>query len=153
MVTTPQLEAIKTIRLDRVLECAVVVSWDELMPDPASGLIHIEYETGPDDSLDYLKVWSSVIKGYWNLVCEYWIRPLWSHVTGLRLSRNCHSVDFAQILERVMRHENAFSKLPDRKGLIQIYPPTQEERIAAECWTREAFNHHGLVPAEIPTAA
>src|SRR5512142_1802500 len=153
MPTTPQLQAVKAIRLDRTLECAVILSWDELMPDSSSGLIHIEYRTGADGWLEYLKLWSSTIRGHWNLVCELWMRPLWSHATGLTFGKDLHSADFAHILELVMRHENAFSKLPDRDGLIQIFPPTLEERRAAERWTREAFSHHGSVLTEPPVAA
>jgi hypothetical protein len=153
MPATPRLQAAKTIRLDRALECAVILSWDELMPNATSGLIHIEYRTGSDSSLEYLKVWSSTIKGNWNLVCEYWLRPLWSHATGLSFGDAYHSADFAHILELVMQHENALSKLPDHDGSIQIYPPTPEERMAAERWTREAFSHESSVPTEPLMAA
>jgi hypothetical protein len=47
-------QLMQTIRLDRALEYSVIQSWDELMPDQASGLIHIEYQTGGDGSLDFL---------------------------------------------------------------------------------------------------
>jgi hypothetical protein len=66
----------QTDRLDRSLEYAAVQSWDELMPDPASGLIHVEYQTGSDGSLDFGKVWASVCRGHWKLVCEVWMRSL-----------------------------------------------------------------------------
>jgi hypothetical protein len=153
MTESTCLQPVKVIRLDRTLECAVVLSWDELMPDSTSGLIHIEYRTGPDSSLDYLKVWSSTITGHWNLVCEYWIRPLWSHAIGLSFGKGYNSADFAHILELVVRHESAFSKLPDRDGLIQIYSPTSDERMEAERWTRETFNQAGSLPINPLVAA
>jgi hypothetical protein len=133
-------QPMQTARLDRTLEYAVVQSWDELMPDSNSGLIHIEYQTGSDGSVDFLSVWTSTIRGHWNRVCEFWMKPLWSHATGLGFSSDPHSVDFAHTLELVMGRENAFLKLPDQHGLIQIHPPTRDERSAAARWMEVAFS-------------
>jgi hypothetical protein len=57
--------------LDRTLESAVIVSWADLMHDAQSGLIHVEYGFPPTDTLDHLKVWSSITRGHWLLACEY----------------------------------------------------------------------------------
>ena len=45
--------------LDRIVECAAVVSWADLMHDADSGLIHIDYGFSPRDSIEYLKLGSS----------------------------------------------------------------------------------------------
>jgi hypothetical protein len=95
---------IPTARLDRALEYALIQSWDELMPDPTSGLIHVEYQTEVDGSLDFLTVWASAIRGYWNRVCELWMRPLRSHATGLRFGDDYHSERPARRLVFVMEH-------------------------------------------------
>jgi len=113
------------VRLDQILESAVTQNWNELMPDSKSGLIHIEYETRSDGALDFLFIWASTIPGYWNLVCELWMRPLWSHVAGLRFGNDYHSADFTSKLEFVMAHVNEYANLPDRRGVIQIYPPAE----------------------------
>jgi hypothetical protein len=42
-----------------------------------------------------------------------------------------------------MRHEHALAKLPQQDGSIQIYPPTESERTAAQAWMREAFGELG----------
>jgi hypothetical protein len=131
----------QTIRLDRALEYSAIHSWDELMPDQASGLIHIEYQTGGNGSLDFLKFWASTIRGSWKLVCDFWMRPLWAHTTGLRFHNDYHSEDFAHNLEFVRGQEKIFLKLPEQAGLIQIYPPTQEERKEADEWMKLAFNY------------
>ena len=146
-------QPMQTARLDRTLEYAVVQSWDQLVSDSSSGLIQIEYQTGADGSLDFFKIWASTVRGRWDLICEFWAKPLWSHDTGLRFGADYHSVDFAHTLELVMRREDAFSKLPDQQGLIQISPPTPEERTAAERWMEVAFNHEGAVPVQQPVAA
>lgn len=83
-VAEKDLEQSEKIGFDRILECAVILSWDELMGPSTSGLVQIEYRTDAAYSLEYLKVWSSTVRGYANLVCEYWLRPLWSHVVGLQ---------------------------------------------------------------------
>jgi len=48
--------------LERILESAVVVSWPDLMLSDQTGLIHIEYGFAVGGTLDFLKVWSSVIR-------------------------------------------------------------------------------------------
>jgi hypothetical protein len=51
--------------LERILESAVVIYWDDLMRDTHTGLIHIEYGFAADGTLDNLKVWSSLTRGHW----------------------------------------------------------------------------------------
>lgn len=148
MTPITDTQAMQRDRLDHALEYAVIQSWDELMPSSPSGLIQIEYQTGGDGSIEFLMIWASSIRGHWKLVCEFWMRPLWSHATGLRFSNDFHSAGFAHALELVMEHESAFSKLPDQHGLIQVYPPTEDERREAERWTSVAFDHLGSVPGE-----
>ena len=65
MLPNTDSQTIQTISSDRALEYAVIQSWDELMPDRTSGLIHIEYQTGCDGSTEFLKVWTSIIRGSW----------------------------------------------------------------------------------------
>ena len=57
------------------------------------------------------------------------------------------------MLEVVLQHETAFAKLPDQDGLIQIYPPTEEERVAAKGWMGEVVAHIGSSPVEALVAA
>jgi len=145
--------AIARPSLDRVIENAVVLSWSELMPKATRGIIHVEYHSGPERLLEYLKVWSSTERGYWNLVCEYWKCSLWSHVPGLTFGKSCQPGDFSRSLESVMRHENDFERLPQEDGLIQIYPPTTEDkRLAASNSMIGVFGKVNRNPV-IPVAA
>jgi hypothetical protein len=136
--------------LDRILESAVVLSWSELMQASRSGLIHVEYRTGSDRAIEYLKVWSATTKkGRWSLVCEYWGRALWSHAVGIRFEGACHSADFAAMLEFVMLHQHGFSSPSERQdGLVQVSPPTEDERLVAKNCMSEAVNRLGSSPAE-----
>lgn len=139
MLPISDSQTMQTISLARPLENRVIQSWDELMPDGTSGLIHIEYQTGSGGSTDFLKVWASIIRGSWKLVCELWMRPLWSHTTGLRFENDYHSDAFANNLELIMGQEETFPSLPEEAGLIQVYPPAQEERRKADRWMNLAF--------------
>jgi hypothetical protein len=117
--------------LDSVIENAVVLGWNELMPPATPGVIQVEYHTGPERLLEYLKVWASTERGYWSLVCEYWKCSLWSHVPGLSFGKSYQPGDFSRRLESVMQHENDFAKLPQQDGSIYIRAPTEGERLAA----------------------
>lgn len=152
MTPLTQPQPMQTARLDRTLEYAVVQSWGELMP-AKSGLIQIEYQTGQDGSLDFAMIWASTIRGHWNRVCELWMKPLWSHPIGLRFDGDSPPVSFAHTLELVVGRENAFSKLPDQHGLIQVFPPTREERSAADRWLEVAFNRDAPMPLQQHVAA
>lgn len=143
MNAIPNLQTAATLRLDRALENAVVLGWNELMPTATAGVIHVEYHTGPDHSLEYVKIWASSERGHWNLVCEYWTCSLWSHVPGLSFGKGYCSGDFSHRLESVMQHEAAFAKLPHQDGSIQVYPPTESERTMAEDWMAGAFAELG----------
>ena len=123
--------AIARPSLDRVIENAVVLSWNELIPTATTGIIHVEYHTGPERLLECLKVLASTERGYWNLVCEYWKSSLWPHVPGITFGKIYRPGDFSRKLEDIMQREGDFAKLPQQDGLIQIYPPTERERLAA----------------------
>jgi hypothetical protein len=127
--------------LDGILESAVIVSWGDLMKDGKSGLLHLEYAFAPDSSLEYLKLWSSVIRGHWRLACEYWMSASTFHGSGIRFENGFRSEGLTHTLEFIMQHQRAFSPSPDfgRTGLLQIQLPTEEESTAAARSVREAY--------------
>jgi len=53
--------------LNQILESTVVLNWKDLTKN-AEALIHVEYHIGVERSIDYLRIWSSTARGYWNLV-------------------------------------------------------------------------------------
>lgn len=120
--------------LDQVLASAVILSWNHLMGKAQPGLIHVEYHSEDRRSLQYLKVWSSTANGYWRLVCEYWVRPGWSHPKGLIFETGRGSADFARLLRFLVTHQHSFSKDLGtfQGGLVQVHTPTEDERIAAD---------------------
>ena len=139
MTASPVQTATSTnITLDQILECAVVLSWRDLLPGIRTSLVHVEYRLGPSGSLEFLKVWSSIIRGHQYLVCEWTPSAAANHVS---FSNDFYSKDLAQMLESIIQHQAIFSKdlTLHRDGLVQIHPPTEEDRRSAEAYMTAAF--------------
>lgn len=128
--------------LERILESAVVIYWDDLMRGTHTGLIHIEYGFGAGGTLDYLNVWSSLSRGHWLLACEYWMSENTFHGAGIGFDNGYQSEGLAHILESVLQHQNSFVLPPNRgrQGLLQIPTPTKEESAAAAALINVAFD-------------
>jgi hypothetical protein len=144
-----------TQSLERLLESAVIESCPDLMKDGMLGLLHLEYLFAADNSLDSLKLWSSTIRGQWNLACEYWMSSSAIHDKGIHFQDGFRSEDLSHTLEFIMQHQHAF--LPSanlgRAGLLQIQVPnTREEIEGAAKSLREAFCRVSCFSAE-PSAA
>jgi len=144
------MELSESQSLERILESAVIVTWADLMHGTQTGLIHIEYGFGSNDTLDYVKVWSSISPGHWLLACEYWMSASTFHGAGVRFENGYQSEHLAQILEFLMQHQSAFTLPPNlgRQGLLQISTPTQEESTGATMSVTEAFDRLGSVLAQ-----
>jgi hypothetical protein len=139
-----------SMRLDRTLEALVEAHWDELMPVAGGGWIQVEYRTGSDGLLQYLKIWASMTRGRWDLVCEQWTTAAWSHVPGLQFSPGYYSEGLGHALEVVSRHQKTFAQLagPDQNGLLPISAPQEDERRAAKSWMTEVLATLGSSPTE-----
>jgi hypothetical protein len=107
---------------------ALSVSWADVMPRSDAGLIHVEYESGPQSPIDWLKVWSSTRWGYWSLVCEYWTREHTFGEIGLQFATGYHSDGLSESLKLIVQHQHKFTP-PETgsPGLIQVYPPSASE--------------------------
>ena len=133
MVAVPVPQMVESIPFDEALSGVVVLSWDDLMPEPGSGLIHIEYHVEPPGSIEFVKVWASTIRGEWNLICEYGMRPGGSRENGLRLVGKYKSAGLERMLQSVLQNRGTFLSGTVSLGdnMIQVSPPTDSERVAA----------------------
>jgi hypothetical protein len=140
--------------LEQILESVIVASWEDLTNGTQPGLIHIEYNLTAGGTVDDLRIWSSIARGYWLLVCEYGMSGSNSHSSGVRFDDGYHSEGLAHTLEFVMKHQNAFALPPNlgRPGLLQITRPTEGEIGAAQTSVREAFDHLSSGLAELVLA-
>lgn len=136
--------------LEQMLESAIVSSWEDLTNGTQPGLIHIEYNLTAGGTVDDLRIWSSVTRGHWLLVCEYGMSASNSHGSGVRFDNGYHSEGLAHTLEFVMQHQNAFALPPNlgRPGLLQIPRPTEAEIGAAATSIREVFDQVSSALAE-----
>jgi hypothetical protein len=88
----------------------------------------VEYESGSQDAIDWLKVWSSTKWGYWSLVGEYWMRGHSSGKIGLQFGTGYHSDGLSESLKLIMQHQHKFTPPENGSlGLIQVYPPSAPE--------------------------
>jgi len=143
-----------TQNLDRLLESALIQSWPDLMKDATAGSLHLEYAFAPDNSLDYLTLWSSTLRGQWDLVCDYWMSSFASHHKGIHFKNGFRSDDLSRTLEFIMQHQRTFSPLPNlgRSGVLQIQVPSGEESRAAAKSLSEAFSQISSFSIEPSTA-
>jgi hypothetical protein len=143
-VTRPQ------VRIGDLLESAVILSWNELLKSSRGGLVHVEYGTAPEPSLQYVKIWLATSRGAWNLICEYWISSGFKSAppAGLTFSNGFHSATLTEILDATMHARQGFmgSLSGDScVSLIIVHSPTKEQlQNAHECMT-EAYQRFGLV--------
>jgi hypothetical protein len=154
----PTRVAIERVQLARVLESALVLSWSDLMRASKKGLVHVEYGTAPEPSLQYLKVWLSTTKGIWDLICEYWRSSGSSTLpaAGLTFSNGYHSAHLAGMLEQMMQHREGFRDSlsgDSAVNLIQVQSPTEGDRVRAGACMTEAYDRLGLRFAPAPAAA
>jgi hypothetical protein len=135
--------------LEQVLESVIVASWQDLTNGAEPELIHIEYNLAAG-TLDDLRIWSSITRGHWLLICEYWMSASDSHSRGMRFDNGYHSEGLAHTLEFVMQRQNAFALPPNlgRPGLLQIPRPTETEIGVAQTWVRESFDQVSSAFAE-----
>lgn len=129
--------------LEQMLESAIVACWKDLTNGAQPEVIHTEYNFTAGGSVDGLRIWSSIARGHWLLICEYGMYASNSHSCGVRFENGHHSEALAQTVKFVMQHQNDFSLPPNlgRPGLLQIRRPTEAEIGAAAASVRDAFDH------------
>jgi hypothetical protein len=141
------------VQIERILESAVVLSWEDLVHPSQTGLIQIEYAAGA--RLPYLKIWQLTARGEWRLVCEYWMaRVPAAPDDGMMFGNDYHSAGLAEMLEFIMEHQESFvvPVATPATGLILVTPPTNPEKLAARACMRHAYECFGLTFARIPEA-
>ena len=155
MTNTPQNLSPAKVVIDRILESAVILSWNNLLSAYEKGLIRIEYPAGA--SLSYLKVWHLTGNGAWSLICEYWMArgPYGLHPEGTTFSNGYHSAGLAEMLNAIMQHQGNFfsSAWKTGTGLIQVTLPSTQESHAAEACMKQAYESFGLTYGHIAEAA
>lgn len=133
MISTPYLPAVDSLQLDSVLADAIVLNWNDLMPESKAGLIHIEYHVDCHGSVEFMKVWASTTWGYWNLICQQWMRGDPSGQSGLHFNNGYKSDGLAKALNSIMQQQEKFrlDTFPGSDRMIQVQPPTEADKAKA----------------------
>jgi len=139
MTTAPQSLPAPDVKLDHVLESAVVLNWKDLVQGQAAGFVQVEYHVGSEQSVDCLKMWCSNSRGYSSLICNYSVAPGWS--SGPCFSNGFHSRDLGRLLESIMLNQNLFQlrSEPNSNVVIQVGQPTPEEVESAKLQLTDIF--------------
>ncbi len=127
------MNAIAGQTLDRVLEAAVIRNWPDLVPDGNMAQIHIEYEFGKAGNIAFLQIWSSQSRGIWHLVCTFAVGASSASSSGIQFANGYASSQLQKTLTCLLEHQDVFVPPPNlhRNGLVQIAPPSKEEKAAA----------------------
>lgn len=124
---------IEPISLERRLECATITGWKDLSTRSAPEKVHVEYHTGAQGNLEHLKIWSSIKRGEWDLVCDYWLFADETNRAGVTFSNGFASDRLERSLDSIMQHQDCFpAAVRAPFGLIQVERPTNEELLLAE---------------------
>jgi hypothetical protein len=124
------------MELDKALQCAVILAWEDLMKATQPCSARVEYQGDPGTPLDYLSVWSVGAGGYQDLVCDYWTWTSSAHRSGVRFRDGHSSEQLAETLDFIMKNQDQFTRRAGacRDGLVLVYPPAGKERTeAATC--------------------
>jgi hypothetical protein len=140
--------------LGAMLESAVVVAWDDLVPNGKPGAAHVEYRL-VDGLLASLQVWISQTRGRWMLVCEYSGRLATTGNTDLLFCNGYRSDVLTQVLQFVVEHQTAFAHAPElgRDSLVQVTVPNEEDATHALRLINAALAPEALCKPMAPVAA
>lgn len=124
------------MELDKALQYAVVLAWDDVTKafNPCS--IRVEYRCPPGTPLDHVSVWSARTRGYQDRVCDYWMSGSLTHPNGVQFTNGYVSDKLAETLDLVMKNQGQFTRPADAcpDGLVLIYPPSGDDQAAAATW-------------------
>jgi len=124
------------MELDKALEFAVVLGWDDLkkVGDPCSA--RVEYRSAVGTSLDYLSIWSVDGEGKQNMVCDYWTWTSSAHPSGIRFNGKFQSPQLGVALDFILMNQDQFTRPADAcpDGLALVIPPTADELTQATTW-------------------
>jgi hypothetical protein len=121
--------------LNKAIECALVLSWADLIKVVPLVSARVEYRRESGHLLDHLTVWADKGKGYRDRVCDYRTEDSSEDPKGVQFWRGHHSDQLAQALGFILHNQDHFTFSPTvRYGLVLVFPPGDAERTEAANW-------------------
>ena len=127
------------MELDKALQFAVTVAWDDLMKAGEPRPVRVEYQGRPGMSLDHVSIWSAKAWGYHDLLCDYWTSASSGHPDGASFKNGLSSDKLAEALGVIMKNQDHFRRPLDAgcSGLVLIDPPAPDAREEAVSWINQ----------------
>jgi len=127
------------MELDKALQFAVIVAWDDLMKAGEPRRVRVEYQGRPGMSLDHVSIGSAKAWGYHDLLCDYWTSASSGHPNGACFKKGHSSDKLAAALGVIMKNQDQFRRPLDagRNGLVLIDPPAPDDREEAVRWINQ----------------
>src|SRR5690242_21714133 len=91
--------------IDRLLESAVALSWEDLTTSFPPLAMQVEYRSRADGELENLKLWSSPSRGHWTLICEYRMQSTGTHSQGISFTGAYSSAGLAHMFGAIMQNQ------------------------------------------------
>ena len=134
------------MELDKALEFAVILAWDDLMKVTNACSARAEYRSAPGIAVDYLSIWSVNAEGEQNRMCDYWTWTSSAHASGTCFNSKFHSHQLGQALDCILMNQDKFTRPADAcaEGLVLVHPPTGDEHTEAATWLSGVL---GAVPS------
>jgi hypothetical protein len=124
------------VELNKALEFAVILGWDDLkkVSDPSSA--RAEYRNAAGTAVDYLSIWTVDAEGHQKMVSDYWTWTSSAHPSGMRCTGDFSSRPLGLALDFILMNQDQFTRPADAcpEGLALIYPPTGADLIEATTW-------------------
>ena len=130
------------MELDKALEYAVILAWEDLTKGSEPWAVRVEYQCTPGASLDSLLIWADKGGGYRHLICNYSIWSSPAHPSGVVFTEGSYSDGLGKNLDFIMKNQHRFTcRAVDasRQCFILIHPPTTDERAEAATWRAESY--------------
>jgi hypothetical protein len=124
------------MELDKALEFAVILAWEDLMKVTNPNSARVEYRSAPGTAVDYLSIWSVDAECKQNMVCDYWTWTSSAHPSGICFNNKFQSHPLGLALDFILMNQDQFTRPADAcpEGLALVYPPTGDERTEAATW-------------------
>ena len=124
------------MELDKALEFAVILSWEDLVKITKLCSARVEYRSAPGTPVDYLSIWSVDAEGHQKMVCDYWTWTSSAHASGTNFNNQFHFPQLGLALDFILMNQDQFTRPADScaEGLALIDPPTETERTEAATW-------------------
>ena len=118
-------QGILNVSLATMITDTVVAAWHELITPQQASRVRVEYRTfGPNQPVQYLKVWAADAAGQWRPVCNYWTAAEGQRsVQGVAFSAPFYSESFAHLLTALLDNQETYSDVDQQTfvaGLIRI---------------------------------